>query len=111
MQAVDLSKASEKKKLVAAVALGLVAILFLWWTFIGFGSSKPTTARTTPSPTPATAAALPGRRQTNVPPPTTTDLSWVPQEISFSQSKFEAPEPKRNIFAYWEPPPKVEPVA
>jgi hypothetical protein len=110
MQAIDLSKASEKKKLIAAVALGLVAILFLWWTFVGFGSSSPATAITTPTPKPA-SGTLPGRRLTSVPPPTTTDPSWIPEEIAFSSAKFEAPEAKRNIFAYWVPPPTPTPVA
>ena len=33
---------NDQKKLIAAVALGVAAILALWWTFVGFGgSSKP----------------------------------------------------------------------
>ena len=38
MEVVDFSKPGEKKKLILAGALGFIAILFLWWTFIGFGS-------------------------------------------------------------------------
>lgn len=48
MELGDLTKPGEKKKLIWAGGLGLVAIVFLWWTFFGFGSgSKPTTPRAT----------------------------------------------------------------
>src|SRR5437868_14610469 len=53
MQAVDFSKPGEKKKLIWAAVLGLVAVVFLWWILFGFGSSKspatPSRATTTPS--------------------------------------------------------------
>ena len=39
MELADLSKPGEKKKLIWAAALGFLAILFLWWTFVGFGSA------------------------------------------------------------------------
>ena len=57
MPAVDLNKPGEKKKLLMAAVLGLVAILFLWWTFVGFGSSG---SRTTVRP--PTASASPQQR-------------------------------------------------
>ena len=40
MSLVDLSKPGEKKKLIWAGVLGLVAIIVLWWTFIGFDSGS-----------------------------------------------------------------------
>ena len=45
MQGIDLSKPGEKKKLIWAGALGLVAIVVLWWTFIGFDSGPKTAQR------------------------------------------------------------------
>jgi hypothetical protein len=58
MELIDLSKPGEKKKVLLAAILGLVAILFLWWTFFGFGKSsssvRRTTAGVTPSPAPST---------------------------------------------------------
>ena len=42
MELADFSKAGERKKLIWAAILGLIAIIFLWWTFIGFGKSTPT---------------------------------------------------------------------
>ncbi|HEU4930769.1 MAG TPA: hypothetical protein VFT48_01760, partial [Pyrinomonadaceae bacterium] len=52
MQLVDLSKPGEKKKLLFAAALGLGAILVLWWALFGFGSSTKPPTRATASPTP-----------------------------------------------------------
>ena len=51
MALVDLSKPGEKKKLIFAGALGLGAILVLYWVLIGFGSQS-TPTRTTTSATP-----------------------------------------------------------
>ena len=36
MELADFSKPGERKKLIWAAVLGLIAIIFLWWTFIGF---------------------------------------------------------------------------
>jgi hypothetical protein len=44
MSLVDLSKPGEKKKLIWAGALGLVSIIVLWWTFIGFENAPKTAA-------------------------------------------------------------------
>jgi hypothetical protein len=112
MQRVDLKKPGEQKKLIAAVALGVVALIVLWWTFIGFGSSTQTTPRTT------------GARNTNGGTATTTsqqitanrtqpieDLRADPltlQPISFSPVAPPANEAKRNIFAYYEAPKPVQ---
>ena len=63
MQRVDLSKPGEKKKLIGAAVLGVVAIGFLYWVLIGFDSGAPaTTARTQPSPTPQTRTTQTGTR-------------------------------------------------
>ena len=112
MQRVDLKKPGEQKKLIAAVALGVVALIVLWWTFIGFGSSTQTTPRAT------------GARNTNNNAGTTTsqqatanrtqpieDLRADPltlQPISFSPAAPPANEARRNIFAYYEPPKPVQ---
>jgi hypothetical protein len=106
MQVVDLSKPGEKKKLIWAAILGLVAIIFLWWTFIGFGSSNSrSSVRPAASPTPQRTV-----RQTNQQPanqdvsPAVADVHTI-REIHFPASSYAAPEARRNIFAYYEPPP------
>jgi hypothetical protein len=104
MALVDLSKPGEKKKLIFAGVLGLGAILVLYWVLIGFDS------RPTPTTRP-TASASPQR------PTTTTQrqapVAQVSQQvvdvakfapIDYEPSSYSAPEAKRNIFAYYEPP-------
>ena len=74
-EAVDANEAN-KKKIIAAAALGLVALLVLGYVLFGGGSSKPATnsnslARTSPTPKPVTGTAnvveptlIPRRRRT-----------------------------------------------
>ncbi len=107
MQLSDINNPAERKKLIAAGGLGLVALILLWWTFIGFGSSSPTpppraTVQATPRPTPPSAqspsAAIPIEITDNLHP------------LNYPVSIPAVAEPQRNIFVYYEPPPKpVEP--
>ena len=104
MQRVDLNKPGEKKKIVIAAGLGLVAIVFLWWALFGFGGGgTSTTARPTASPTPQRTAQNAGRSN-----PTAVSADVKPfaayTEIVYQPSSYNAPEAKRNIFAYYEPP-------
>ena len=116
MALVDLNKPGEKKKLIWAAVLGLVAIIFLWWTFFGFGSSSSRTTQRAANPT---ATPRPGGTNTAAngnqqqPSSAAVDLANY-RPIDFQQSPYDAPEAKRNIFAYYvppkpTPPPKVEP--
>ena len=115
MQAVDLSKPGEKKKLIWAAVLGLVAVVFLWWTFFGFGSSKPTNTATRATVTPSG----PGSRTTpvattnprpNQPAPSAQALDAAQlTPVVYQPSSYSAPEVKRNIFAYYVPPPPKQP--
>lgn len=108
MQGIDLSKPGEKKKLIGAAVLGLVAIVVLYWTFIGFDSGTPTSsARPAATPARQQQPAQPGGR-----PGGTGATAQIVDlnlraftEIKFSPSSYNAPEAKRNIFAYYEPPP------
>ncbi|HSE22844.1 MAG TPA: hypothetical protein VLB68_14350 [Pyrinomonadaceae bacterium] len=109
MELIDLSKPGEKKKVLLAAVLGLVAILFLWWTFFGFGKSsssiRRTTAGVTPSPTPAAGQAQATNSASDV-------VAGMAQfaEIVYPGSTPSVGEPNRNIFAYYEPPPSSAPV-
>jgi hypothetical protein len=104
MQLVDLRKPGEKKKLISAAVLGLVAIVFLWWTLIGFDSGTATVSRPTPSPSPRGPQAT---RSNDIATPAVTELADF-TEIVYQSSSYNAPQAKRNIFAYWEPPVKTE---
>jgi hypothetical protein len=109
MQAVDLTKPGERKKLIWAAVLGLVAVVFLWWALIGFGSGKsPNTPRAQATPsgpgsrTSQTAAATQPQNQT--PSQNVLDLQQI-APIVYHPSSYSAPDVKRNIFAYYVPPP------
>lgn len=105
MQLADLSKPGEKKKVIAAAALGLAAILVLWWTLIGFDSGKPT-VRPVPSPTPARTQQA--RTSSNEAATSQVNNLLSFSEISYAPSSYNAPDAKRNIFAYVEAPVKPE---
>ena len=107
MQLVDLSKPGEKKKLIWAGGLGLVAIVFLWWTLIGFDSGTPTASRPRPSPTPQKNTPVRPVGNETVATPAVMDVANI-GPIIYQPSSYSAPEAKRNIFAYWEPPPKPD---
>lgn len=108
MQLVDLNKPGEKKKLISAAILGLVAIVVLWWTLIGFDSGTTTsTTRTTPSPTPPRRTQNTASTNETPSPDVNNLAAFAP--ISFPRSSYNAPEAQRNIFAYYVPPPKPSP--
>jgi hypothetical protein len=108
MQLVDLSKPGEKKKLIWAGALGLVALVFLYWVLIGFDSGKPSSAKATPSPSPQ---QRPAQTTTGTGARASAEVNSLAAfaEITYEPSSYSAPEARRNIFAYYEPP--VKPVA
>jgi len=111
MQLVDLSKPGEKKKIIVAAVLGLVAIIVLWWTLIGFDSGPPATStRPTRNPSPQQRA---GQRDTPRPEPPSQEVTSLAAftEIIYAPSSYNPPEARRNIFAYWEPPTKPVAVA
>jgi hypothetical protein len=106
MQIVDLNNPGEKKKLIWAALLGLVAILFLWWTLIGFGSSSKTTQ--TPVAVPKTTR---NNQTVRTQPGDPAQAPAVLEEIRLIRIPSPVsgvPEPKRNIFAYYEPPPPTQ---
>jgi len=104
MELADLSKPGEKKKLIWAAALGFLAILFLWWTFVGFGSASTPSRPSNPSQPPQNAPRGVNQRAT-------VEQSNSPQVINIAdlvlpQHQIQVPvvpEPRRNIFAYYEP--------
>jgi len=108
MQIADLNNPGERKKLIWAVLLGFVAILVLWWTFIGFGSSTKSVApRTAVSPS-SPGARTSVRNATVQTPSDLSDLAESLRPVSLPQSNPGVPEAKRNIFAYYEAPKPSE---
>jgi len=108
MALVDLSKPGEKKKLIVAGALGFGALLVLYWALIGFDSRPTPTTR----PTATTSPQRPATTTTQRPAPAAQVSSQVLDAakfapIDYEPSSYSAPEAKRNIFAYYEPPVKA----
>lgn len=99
MQLFDPNNPNEKKKMIAAAVLGVVALIVLGYLFLGGGSAPPAnrpTARSTPTPA----------RGPN-PPPTDDGGDDVNdyREIVYNGTVVGAPEADRNIFAYFVPKP------
>ena len=107
MALVDLSKPGERKKLIFAAVLGLGAILVLYWVLIGF-DSKPAQTRTTSSATPQRPATTTSRPASPAAAPVSPDVQTLAAfaPINYEPSSYSAPEARRNIFAYYEPPVK-----
>ena len=106
MQLVDLSKPGEKKKLISAGVLGLVALIVLYWVFIGFDSAPKTAARPTASPSPRVAQQNTQRPNNVAVSPQVKNIEALFTEVVYEPASYNAPEAKRNIFAYYEPPVK-----
>ncbi len=106
MQMSLVKNSGERKKLAIAVVLGLIALIFLWWTFFGFGSTNVTNSRGTAVPTPSPKYPI-ATAQGNQRPVEAVkdDLRTQLRPVVYPTSTFSAPEAKRNIFAYYEPPP------
>lgn len=93
--------------MIAAGILGLVALIALYLAFgrTLFGSSS-TTATVKISPTPA-PGVRPGKVKDDKPLPTVSEQDFVYQTtpVDYRPGSAYAPDPGRNIFAFYEPPP------
>ena len=105
MQLFDPNNPNEKKKLIAAGVLGVVAMAVLGYVFFGGNSNKPATNRNTV----AKSTPSPNRNVNNPntagPPDNPSDDPSLYQPVVYSGTYTAASEPNRNIFAYYEPPP------
>jgi|SRR4030095_1883540 hypothetical protein len=105
MQATDIRNPTERNKLILAGALGLVALLFLWWTFFGFGSSSKTGVQRPAGQSPPSAA---NRVPSKLSPSSVVEANAPGQQdlgpVNYRRP-VSAPEAGRNIFVYYEPPP------
>lgn len=107
MQMTDIRNPSERKKLIGAGILGILAIVLLWWTFVGFGTSATRVSPTTGSdPKPSVSnRATSGKVQPQTVVELKGDLLDQLRPVNYQYSLPYVPEAKRNIFVYYEPPP------
>ncbi|MEP7039807.1 MAG: hypothetical protein ABI891_15845 [Acidobacteriota bacterium] len=99
---------TERNKLIAAIVLGVMAVIALTYTFSGmfFSSKKKTTVAVSISPTPTPKTSTTGNPQ-NASLPSQDDQIFIytTTPVVYNPDKFYAPDPGRNIFAFYEPPP------
>jgi hypothetical protein len=103
---------AERNKIIAAIVLGILAIISLFLAFGGSitGRSQPLTKPTpTPTRTPNTAARQTDPNNVRMPEQETQDLISQTTPIVYQPGSFDAPDPGRNIFAFYEPPPPCRP--
>ena len=96
---------SERNKIIAAVLLGVLALISLWFAF-GPSIGGSTTVTVTASPTPSRSNSNSRRELGPVEMPSRQEQElgyMVP--VSYQPGAFGAPEAGRNIFAFYEPPP------
>ena len=98
---------AERKKIIAAIVLGALAVLSLIYTFGGmFFGGKKTTVTVSASPTP-TATATPSNNAplTALQLPNRDEMNdrWTVEPVVYNPNSFYAPDAGRNIFAFYEP--------
>jgi hypothetical protein len=94
---------AERNKIIAASVLGVLAILALGYTFKGmFFPTKKTTinVKVSPSPTPTIQNAS---QNPNLPSQQQMDFEYTTVPVVYNPGNFNAPDPGRNIFAFYEP--------
>ena len=99
---------AERNKLIAAIVLGVMAVIALAYTFGGmfFSSKKKPTVTVSVSPTPTPKTSTTGDTQNaSLPSQTEQDLTYTTTPVIYNPDKFYAPDAGRNIFAFYEPPP------
>lgn len=99
---------SDKNKTIAAIVLGVIAVVVLVWAFGGM--LWPTGAPVTPplgdsSPSPSSPASNPdGAAQTAPAEMAQVNNDYLVTKVRFDPARYDARLSGRNIFAFYEPP-------
>jgi len=102
MQLFDPNNPNEKKKIIAAGVLGVLAIAVLGYVFFGGSSTKPTNNKPVANSSPTPTRIVKSTGDTS---DTGADDPSLFQPVVYNPSVAAASEADRNIFAYYEPPP------
>ena len=97
---------TERNKIIAAGVLGLVALVALYMAFGRglFGGSSSAAVKSSPTPRP-TATPSANRDNAKLPPVSEQDFAYQTTVVDYRPGSSYAPDPGRNIFAFYEPPP------
>lgn len=99
---------TERNKIIAAGALGVMCLIVLYFAFgRGFfsSSSSTTTVKVSTSPSPATSSTRSTSTDRTLPTLNEQSFQYQTTAIDYRPGSFYAPDPGRNIFAFYEPPP------
>jgi hypothetical protein len=97
---------SERNKTIAAIGLGALSLIVLFFAFgrgMFGGSTTTATAKPSPSPKKSTTTAQSNPGKLEMPSQQDQILSMM-VPIRYDGSIFDVPAPGRNIFAFYEPP-------
>src|SRR5688500_13151801 len=93
----------ERNKIIAAIVLGVLAVIALGYTFSGmFFPSRKTKVNVTVSPTP-TPKIQNASQNPNLPSQQDMDFAYTTIPVVYNPGNFNAPDAGRNIFAFVEP--------
>jgi hypothetical protein len=96
---------TERNKIIAAIILGFVSLAALYMAFgRSMFSSSATNVRVTTTPTPRPGPSTTAERR-DVPSQADQVLINTATPIDYRPGDYSAPDPGRNIFAFYEPPP------
>ncbi len=102
---------TERNKIYIAGVLGLLALVTLYFAFgrgtFG-GSSTTVTVKASPSPSPRTSTRT-ELSEVRMPSQNDQDFAYQTMPVFYRPGLFGAPDPGRNIFAFYEPPPPCRP--
>jgi len=100
---------TERNKIIAALVLGVLALGSLFFAFGGSIFSKSPKVTVSVSPTPSPSATVPiDPVQKNVPTQTEQNFVYETTPVVYN-GVVSGPDPGRNIFAFYEPPPPCGP--
>lgn len=106
MAVMEGKSASERNKMIAAIVLGVLALAAMYLAFGPSLFSRSTAVGPTPSPSPTPSRANSDRpAERPMRSLGEQEQIWASTPVTYQPGSYGAPDPGRNIFAFYEPPP------